>query len=294
MRENSPHLFGSLLTLIGVLLLTPDGLIVRLISADSWTLLFWRGLLTGVAILGFYFIYYGKNAIAIFKRMGRAGILATIFFTCSTIFFIFSLHNTSVANTLVIIATAPLFAALFSRIALKEKIRPVTLVAILISTGGIGFIFYGDLHGGQIFGNLAALGTASCLAAQLTTVRHARDADLVPSLAFSGFLIALIAIFFAADVKMSGQDFLWMGLLGLFVLPVSFGLITIGPRYISAPEVSLIMLLETFLGPLWVWLVLAEQPGTNTLLGGFLVLTTLAGHSIINLRGARTKPSPAS
>ncbi len=284
MPKISDHLYGTLLTALGVLVLTPDGLLVRLISAEAWTLLFWRGLLFGTAILGFYFLRYGSGAIFRFRNIGWLGLQASLLFTLSTLFFVQALHHTSVANTLVLIATAPFFAALLSRIFLKEKISRSTLLAILVSCGGIAFIFKGGLSSDHLMGDMFALASALSIASQITTVRRSRSVDMVPSLGFSGILVALIALIFAETLSVSSTDMGLLLILGFIVLPIAFGLITIGPRYIPAAEVSLLMLLETFLGPLWVWLAIGEEPSFETLIGGGLVLTTLAVHTIYNAR----------
>jgi len=277
-------MYGTLLTVLGVLVLTPDGLLVRLLDTDAWTILFWRGIFFSIGILGFYFVRHQINTFNIVRRMGFRGIQAAFFFSGSTIFFVHAIQNTSVANVLVIIATAPLFSALISRVFLKESVSNSTWIAILISCGGIGILFYGSLTGGNRLGDLYAFGSAISIASQITTVRLSKHIDMVPSLGISGIIIALFALPLANPLGVSSSDFSILLLLGLIILPIAFGLITVGPRYISATEVSLIMLLETFLGPIWVWLVIGEAAETETLIGGALVLVTLIIHTLYNAR----------
>lgn len=284
MSKLPPHLFGTALTALGVLVLTPDGLLIRLIEADTWTILFWRGLFFAVGIFAFYFVRYRAKTIDIIGKMGWKGWQAALLFACSTIFFVNAIQSTSVANVLVIIATAPLFSALLSRVFLKESISRSTWIAILISCGGIGTIFISSLTGGQYLGDFFALASAFCIAAQITTVRQCKHMDMVPSLGLSGIITALLVLPFATPTAVSSADFSYLLLLGLVILPIAFGLITVGPRYISAAEVSLIMLLETFLAPLWVWLALGEVAHRETLIGGALVLTTLIVHAVYNGR----------
>jgi drug/metabolite transporter (DMT)-like permease len=275
----SPHLVGTLLTALGVIILSPDGLLIRLIAADGWTVLFWRGLFFAGGIWGFYFLRHGRSSIELFRIMGKRGFLAASLFTLSTIFFVLAITHTSVANTLVIIATAPLWAAVLSRIFLKEHISAITWTAIFVCVGGISLIFIGSLGGGSRYGDIYALICAFGLAGQITTVRHARDIDMVPSLGMSGLMVALIAFPFSDPGSVTSEGFAYLALLGFMILPIAFSLITIGPRFISAAEVSLIMLLESILGPLWVWLILNEVPHSETLTGGALVITTLILHS---------------
>ncbi len=288
MAISSRHLQGTLLTALGVLVLTPDGLLVRLIEADTWTLLFWRGLFFATGIFGFYVIRYGSGAFSIIRSTGMRGLQAAFFFTLSTICFVMALHNTSVANTLVIIAMAPLVSALISLAVLREKVSLSTWIAILISSGGIAYIFKGSLNSSHLLGDVFAFGAAVSIAAQITTVRVAKHMDMVPTLGISGIMVAIIGYIITDDIYVSQSDFQYLMLLGLIILPIAFGLITVGPRYISAAEVSLLMLLESFLGPVWVWLVIDEKPSMETVIGGGLVISTIALHTIYN---ARTRPA---
>ncbi|WP_169568495.1 DMT family transporter [Sneathiella limimaris] len=294
MQSLPTHLKGTLLTALGVLVLTPDGLLVRLINADTWTLLFWRGIFFSIGIFGFYILRYGKGAIERTLTTGTRGLQAAFCFALSTICFVSALHNTTVANTLVIIATAPLVSALISLIFLKEKISPSTWIAILISTGGIAYIFKGSLSGEQIIGDLYALGAAIAIASHITTVRVARSMDMVPTLGVSGIMIALFSLMLTTSVTVSTADLAYLILLGVFVLPIAFGLITIGPRYIPAAEVSLLMLLESFLGPIWVWLIIGEEPAAETLIGGALVISTLAAHTLYTTNSRRLQRAKGS
>jgi drug/metabolite transporter (DMT)-like permease len=129
------------------------------------------------------------------------------------------------------------------------------------------------------------------IAGQITTVRHARNIDMVPSLGISGILTALFTLPFSMPFAITGLDFTYLSILGLIILPGAFGLITVGPRYISAPEVSLLMLMESILGPFWVWLVLAEVPRKETVIGGAIVITTLIIHTGIAYRRSRLIPT---
>ncbi|GLQ06051.1 DMT family transporter [Sneathiella chinensis] len=293
MSKLSPHLYGTLVTAFGVLVLTPDALLVRLIDADTWTLLFWRGLLFATGILGFYGLRYRLAVFGILRAMGWRGLQASLFFACSTICFVTALTNTTVANTLVIIATAPLFSAIISWLFLKERISRNTWIAILVSCGGIAIIFMDSIGGGNLLGDVAALGAALSIASQISTVRLARNVDMVPSLGLSGLMVALVMIPFATPATVPASSMGTLLFLGLVILPVAFGLITYGTRFIPAPEVSLLMLLETFLGPVWVWYFLAETPDRATLIGGGLVFATLITHGILGFRKAKPVQAPA-
>ncbi|MDX1609448.1 MAG: DMT family transporter [Halofilum sp. (in: g-proteobacteria)] len=282
--------FGLAIALTGVLVLTPDALLIRLVSADRATLLFWRALLEGLTLWAVLALYYRGRLLSVTLAMGWLGLLATGVFALSTILFVSSITLTTAANTLFILSTAPLFAAVISWLVLGERVALRTWVAIALALLGIGIIFGGGIGGGTVLGDALAVATAISLAAQLSIARHARASNLVPALAAGMLLVALLTGFtFAAPLSIGRMDVLWLGLLGCVVLPVAFGLLTLAPRYIPSPEVSLIMQLEAVLGPLWVWLGVGEVPPLATFIGGGLVFFTLVIHSALGLRAYRNQ-----
>ena len=287
MERLPEHVKGLLITGTGFLILTPDTLLVRLIATDQWTMVFWRGVLMMIALGAFLAVYYRGEAWARVRAIGWAGVAVAASSGASPFLFIASLSHTSVANTLVIVSASPLIAAIFGRMFLAETVPARTWAAIVITMGGIGVLVSGSPGGGTINGDIAALATAACMAGAWTIVRRARTINMVPASALSGGLSALAVAPFATPFALSGGQAGLMLLLGLFLLPAAFGLMTLGPRYIPAPEVALILLLETVLGPLWVWLVIDEEPSAHALVGGAVVISALIGHSILALRDER-------
>ncbi len=277
------HLKGLLITTVGVLVLTPDSLLVRLIGLDSWSMVFLRCLLTMLVLTLALTITYRGRTLARFLAIGGSGLAIAALFSLGSILFILALHNTSVANTLVIVAAAPLIAAILSWLFLDEPVPRRTWMAILATLAGIMILVSGSPRGGTMAGDLAALGTAACMAGALSLIRRAKARNMVPAMALSGGVSALVTIPFAAPLSVAPGEVWMLLILGAVVLPVSFGLIGLGPRYLPAPEVALILLLETVLGPFWVWLVLEETPSTRALIGGAVVIIALALHSLASL-----------
>ena len=273
------HVKGLLITGTGVLLLSPDTLFVRMIAIDPWSMIFWRGTSVGLALGAFLVLRHGREAALRFREIGTTGLLLAVSLTFASVLFIVALAHTSVANTLIIVSAAPLFAAVISRIFRSDRVAPRSWAAILGVICGIAVIVSDSPGSGSLAGDLAALAAAFCIAASLTLLRRTRASGAIPALAISGILSALVSLPLAAPFALDAGQAGLMALLGLVVLPVSSCLIMLGPRYLPAPEVGLIMLLETVLGPFWVWLVLGEDPGTRALIGGALVVATLSAHA---------------
>jgi drug/metabolite transporter (DMT)-like permease len=287
------HQKGLLLTTFGVLVLTPDSLLVRLADMDPFALLVWRGVLQAAGILILLALFYPGKVGNQIRSVGRCGVLLAIVFTGSTLFFILALTYTAVADVLVIIAVAPLVAAILSRTFLGEQVAPRTWVAIALTLCGITLLVYDDLGSGSLYGDLAALCCAVCIGGSLTITRHGRKVSMVPAMALAGTLTALVALplslaFETGPLLPPPPQLIYVVIMGLVVVPISFALITIGPRYLPAPEVGLLLLMETVLGPFWVWLVIGEYPGDLAVIGAAVVIITLAGHALAGNRQRRT------
>ncbi|WP_116473893.1 DMT family transporter [Zobellella maritima] len=280
------RLKGGLLTVAGVTVLSLDALLIKLISADPWILLFWRGMLLSLCI-GSYCLYRARSYRPT-RKLLSLGLGSALFYAVCTVTFVISIRLTSVANTLIILSAAPLIGALLSRFVLKESVSGRTWLAILLCLGGLLLVFSGSRDGNHLLGDLIALLCAASMAAKFVVERAASPANMTPALVPAGLLVSLFALFQTPTLAVPSEDILWMALLGLVVVPLAYALITQGPRYLSAPEVGLIMLLEMVLGPLWVWLVLAEQPSQQAWMGGLVVVAALVCQS---WPGRRSKAS---
>ncbi|NKB50331.1 MAG: EamA family transporter [Alphaproteobacteria bacterium] len=279
------HRRGVAIVVLGVLVLTPDGLLTTLVSADIWTMIFWRGLLMALALTAFSLIWRRQRTITRRAILNRSAVGISLLFAVSSVAFVTAIVTTGVANTLFLITAAPLFAAAFARVFFKEPIAPRTIVAIVVVMAGMAIIFGDGLGRGNLLGNLSAVFAAACWAGSLVLLRHSPQTDAPLAIAGGGYLIAAIALIFAPALIPSPADALWLGLLGLIVLPVSFGLISLGPRYLPAPEVSLIVLLEAVIGPLWAWAFIGQVPTATSLAGGALIIATLAVYFYVSRGG---------
>jgi drug/metabolite transporter (DMT)-like permease len=286
--DRSAHIKGLLITFTAVVILSPDALLVRLIHCDVWTLLFWRCLLTGCMQAIFLAVGYRQQFFQSFRNIGRIGLLSAVVVTTGSFFFVNSLKHTAAANTLIILAATPLFSSLLSRIFLRDKIARRTWVAITICFGGIILIFSGSMRSGFLFGDLLALGATLMWATNLVILRKGKAVNMIPANLIGNLTVVPITLLVGAQpLSVTPTDMTYLIVLGGLVLPISFTLITMGPRYLPAPEISLLLLIETILGPIWVWLVLNEVPQATTLFAGLLIISTLAVHTLMSLWSLR-------
>lgn len=277
------HQKGLLLTALGVLVIAPDALILRLISLPAEQVLLWRGLLNVLGFLLIVALRYKSQWWRAYLNCGRAGIGCALLFSLSTLGFVMGNHFTKAANVLVILAAAPLIAALLSRFFLQERLPLRTWLAIGGCMIGISLIMLDDLGAGSWLGSVFALLAAFGLAGNLTLARSQPHIDMSPMLALSGIITAGLAFIWSGTLALPDAANLgWLVLLCLILLPIGFTLIQQGPQYLPSAEVSLLLLLETVFGSLLVWLFFSEAPSAQGLWGGAIVLSALLLKSLLD------------
>ena len=286
MNNLSSQQKGSLLAFIAVMFITPDSLFIRLSNIDTWGLVFYRGIIPFFTVFLGMLIIYKLNFFKILFLSGYHGIIYVITFSITNITFVISIQNTNVANTLVMIATAPMISAILSGFFLKEQPDKKTWISIIITFLAIIFIFYDSLGVGNFYGDILAFITAIGLAVGAVTIRSAKSKNLVPAAVIGKLFVATFALFFIESFILVEKDLIIVPLMCVLCVAIPFVLVTIAPRFIPAAEVNLFFLLETIIGPIWVWFVIKEQPSLETLIGGMVIITTIAIHSFLKLRKA--------
>ncbi|MFP4672800.1 MAG: DMT family transporter, partial [Desulfohalobiaceae bacterium] len=266
---------GAAIALVGVFVLSFDALLIRIAGAGSWDILFWRGLLMGLALGGISSWHSRRFFLNTLRIQGGAAFASGTMFGLSGAGFVLSIMHTHVANTVLIFSTAPLFAALFTWIFLRERIGVATWLAILAVMLGVGLVFKGSLQAANISGDLFALAAAMTVGGNFTLLRRNPDLDRAPLVAWGGFISAAVALFWSSPLSLPVQSYLVFALMGLLQMPLALLLLAVATRMLTAPEVSMVLLLEAVLGPFWVWLILGETPPEATWLGGTIILGTL-------------------
>jgi drug/metabolite transporter (DMT)-like permease len=286
MNNLSDQQKGSLMAFVAVMFITPDSLFIRLSSVETWSLVFYRGAIPFFTVFLGMLLIYKSNFFKILFSSGYQGIIYIVTFSITNIAFVVSIQNTNVANTLVMIAMAPMLSAVLGALFLKEIPDSKTWIAIAITFFAAVYIFYDSLQLGNIYGDVLGLITALGLAVGAVTIRSAKKKNLVPSAVVGKLIVAVFAMFFIETYALVGRDLWIVPLMCLMCVAVPFVLVTIAPRFIPAEEVNLFFLLETIIGPFWVWMVIKEQPSLETIQGGMVIIITIAIHSFLKLRKA--------
>ncbi|MAJ85357.1 MAG: EamA family transporter [Candidatus Pelagibacter sp.] len=283
MRKLSSQKKGSLMAFVAVLFITPDALFIRLSSIDTWSLVFYRGIIPFTIVFIGMVIIYQSNFFKILFSNGYKGIAYILTFSITNIAFVISIQNTNVANTLVMIATAPMLSAILSNIFLNENPDKKTWIAIFITFISVVYIFYDSIKIGNLYGDILGFVAALGLAIGAVIIRSAKKLNLVPSAVIGKLFVASFAIFFVNDYSLNDNDLIIVPLMCIMCVAIPFVLVTIAPRFITAAEVNLFFLLETIIGPIWVWLIIKEQPTIETIFGGMVIIITIAAHSFLKL-----------
>ena len=288
------YLIGILIVFMGGVFLSTSGIMLRSMDdANGWQVVLIRSLTFFITILTIMIFRYRRNTFAAYRAVGVSGIFAAILLGLGSVCYIFAMLNTSVANVVFIIGSAPLVTALIAWLFLKEKIGVWGLVAMITSVFGIGLMFLDGFISGGMFGNLMALLMVFMFAFYLLILRSKKHIDMIPATGLSGLITFAIAAVMVSDLDISLHDLVICMMLGSFQLGLGFLFLTLGTRFIPAAEVALFSMSESILNPLWVWIGVNEVPSNYTLAGSAVVLVSVITYSLIAIRNDR-KPHAAT
>ena len=267
------------------------GLIARLVTTDPWTTTLWRCAFSAPFLMLAGGLVGSGGVVAQWRRIGRPGVLVATCLAFASTCFVLSLSYTSVANTLILMSIGPYVAGLLGWLVLGERVRPRTWVMMAVVLAGV-IVMVSDSYGrGRLTGDALAVAMATAFALATVLMRRHPEIQMTPAAGLAAVLAALGAAPMATPFAVSARDVALLALFGMGQLGVGFLLFTRGARLIPVAETALIGMLETVLGPIWVWLVLRENPGAPALVGGAVIVTALVAHTLGELRlGAAAAP----
>lgn len=284
-EKNNPKATGLILSFTGIFLMSFDSLLIRLARVSSWDVAFYRGFFIFLILGTIFIINNKKNSFRIIREGGIPLFISGTLWGLSGLFFVLAVKMTLAANALVFLSLSPVFAAVLSFFMLREYVPLRTWGAILVSLSGVLVIVFGDIGSGNMLGNMFGLLAPLCLAFNFTHLRKHPDISRTASVLLGGLVTASLSLPLSSPLAVPSQALFYLAILGLIVIPFSQLLLSLGTKYLPSPEVGLIMMNETFLGPIWIWLVLHEIPTRNTFIGGGLILAAMAVNSVLSMRG---------
>lgn len=280
---------GLMLVAVAAAFWSIGGLVSRLLEVqDIWTINFWRSLFALLVLVGYVIARERSRTVMAFRDVGWAGVGVGACFATASLTFVMALSLTSVANLLVILATAPLMAALFGRWFLDEAVQPRTWLAMAASLVGVTVMVGASVGETTVRGDLVALIVPIVFAIGTVIIRRNRHVEMMPAMALGPLIGVVVAFTLASGLRVTPGDLGLLALFGGVQLGTGMAIYSVGARLAPAAEVHLISLLETVLGPLWVWLGVGERPTSAALVGGAVVMSALAFNAGLDLRTPRT------
>ena len=277
---------GWIIVALSAVAWSTAGFFTRAVDEDVWTILFWRGVFSGIAIAILTVVQYRGRTLSAYVTLGWPGLLLA--FTCGIgmITFVGSLMLTTVADVYVIYATVPFVTAGVAWLILRERASPSVLIASAVAIAGVVVTLSGAVFGGSLIGQFVAFLMTLSMALMTVILRWKRDVAMVPALGLSAWIAALISFWFCDPFDISAYNLMMLALFGVTQSALGLTLFGIGSRMVPAAEATLLTALDVPLAPLWVWLAFSEVPSAATLIGGVIVLAAVFGHMLWEIRNS--------
>ena len=276
---------GLALVLASAFCFSLAGVMIREIeTANEWQVVYWRslGFVATVAIV--LALRHRRNFARAFIDVGWTGVIGSFGLALGSVCYVWALFNTTIANAVFFFGALPFITGFLAWLLFGERLRRESWFIMAVAFAGIVVMVYGGLASGRWFGNLlAAIGIVG-YAVLIVSLRAGRKVDMMPLLCIGGAVGGIAALAIEGGGAISLHDLVLSLLLGIVSISFGFMLFTLGSRRVRAGELSLLSNLELILGPLWVWLWIAEVPSLATLIGGVFIIGAIATQAVITIR----------
>ena len=286
MLRTSYYRTALLLVIASAFVNSANGLIVRSMeAADDWQIVFYRSWFLAGALAVVFAVQSAGRLRAALRDLRPWMVVGSVFIAAVNTLFILSITHTTVANTMFLLSGAPFFAALLGRLVLGETVARGVWIAMSVALAGMAVMLWDGLEAGTLYGNSLALLAAFCFGAFAVVLRKGRGVNMLPIVVFGAVLGGLNGALmcdagFAIPLRDAALLFVWGALLSGTVHVI----FTWGSRHVPGAELTLLILIEFILSPMWVWLAIDERPSFATLVGGALVLASVASRAITSFR----------
>jgi drug/metabolite transporter (DMT)-like permease len=289
MQNPAAHRRAVMLMIIAASLWSIAGVLTRHLQvAHGYEVTFWRGIFAGLFVAVALAVQQGGRAVASVRAVGGLGLLSGLMWCVMFCCFMIALTMTTVANTLIVMSVSPLLTAFLAWLVLGQKIIARTWLAIAAAFGGIVWMFAGNMQqidATQLFGMTIAMGVPVAASINVITLKKAgHGVDLIPAVLLGAIFSSLLMLPLVWPSHISLHDLALLATLGVLQLGFPCMLMVRASKNLSAPEISLLGLLEVLLGPIWAWLGAGEVPAQATLIGGAIVLAALVMNEVAALR----------
>ena len=263
-----------------------SGLILRSMdSADGWQVIFWRSCFLTLALGIVFVVQSGRRVRAAMRELRPWALLGSVCIASVNTCFILALTHTTVANTMFLMSAAPFFAALLGWLVLGERVGRGVWLAMGVALVGMGVMVWDGLGAGTLLGNALAVATALSFGAFVVILRKGRTTNMLPIVILGTVLAAVnAAVLSGWAFSISRHDVALLFLWGALLAGTVHAIFTWASRHVPGAELTLLVLIEFILAPLWVWLVIDERPSPATLIGGALVMASVASRAIASFR----------
>lgn len=282
--NSSAKVQGFSLALLGAVLMSIDPIFIRFAGVSGFDTAFLFGLFTAISMPIVLQLNDKRGLVKAVKDSGWPLLLTAGLMLGSASGLVFSIKNTSIANTFVILSATPAMAAIFSWLFLKEVTSRATWLSIIAVMVGIGIVVSGSFGSGNWFGDMLAIFSVTCLAVMFTLLRKYQDVSRLATVGLGGLFLAVVMFFFATPAEYSLNTWLIMAAMGLFTAPFGRVLAMVATRHITAAEVSMTMMLETVLAPVWAFIFFSEIPPFESLIGGGVILVTIFFYTLSSMK----------
>lgn len=287
--KNNTYIFALLITMLGVVLMSVETLLIKMTNISGLTYSFYIGILMFISLNAVLLKDGIKNTINIYKDNLRIILISGLLMGLANMFFINSVKHTSIANAVIIISSAPLFATLFAYLFYKEKPQKNIFIASIFIFIGLIIIFSKQISSGNLLGDFLALLCAMSFSLNFVVMSKHTSVNRFAVLAFAGVCITLMSLLFIQSYTVDTTSMYILLIAGLLISPFSRIFVLIGTKTLPASEISLLTILETILAPIWAWIFISEIPVSTTIFGGLVILATLIINSLYLIKISKKK-----
>ena len=288
--QTDHYRLALLLVIASAVANSANGLILRSMdSADGWQVIFYRSCFLAGALGVVFVVQNGWRVQAALRELRAWALLGVVAIAAVNTCFILSMTYTTVANTMFVLSAAPFFTALLGWLVLRETVERGVWIAMCVALTGIGVMLWDGLGAGTLLGNALAVLAALCFGTFVVVLRKGRAVNMLPVVILGTMLGGLNAAFMSGwALSISLHDVALLFVWGALLSGVVHAIFAWSSRHVPGAELTLLILIEFILSPMWVWLFAGEEPSRATLIGGVLVIASVASRALLSFR-ARTQ-----